>query len=507
MNKQNFTPAQKIGKESTISFVGMGYGQFIRYLFTVVLARLVGVSYLGLYSLGNSITNIAIVIGKAGMDVGLMRFISRSDLKKDSNAVKEDIVSTLKIGLVISLIVMLLQIILSGWLTEHIFHESSLLKTILIVYAISIPFLVIMMISNHATIGFQLLKYKIFVEYILNPTILILSMILVYFFFTVELVIILPFLITGIVGSIIASILLRKVSGTSILKIFNSSIDTKILKYSLPIMFTVILGTLLHWMDVIMLGYFTNSETVGLYHPAVRTAGLQNSILIGFSGIFTPMFSRYFALDNKIDMQHIYQLVIRWISTIIIPLIILILLFSKKIMLLFGPEYLQSSDALIILVFGTSIFSIFGVGGPALVVSGNQKLNLMNAIIAAILNVTLNIILIPKYGIIGAAWATLTSMSFIAIARFIEVRFLFKIFPFNIKILKSLISGLITLIVIYLIRPQLMDFHTILTLVFATLAIATIYGILMFLFKFDEDDKDFLRSINFLKNKVLSTRK
>jgi O-antigen/teichoic acid export membrane protein len=465
------------------------------------------VNYLGLYSLGNSITNIATVIGKAGMDLGLMRFISQSDVQEDTEIIKKDIASTLKIGLAISLIVMLLQIVLSRWLTENIFHESSLLKTVLIVNAMSIPFVVVLMISIHATQGFRLLKYKIFVEYVLNPTILLLSMILVFYLSTPELAIVFPFLITGIIGSFIASTFLKNVAGTNMLSILHSKIDTKILTYSLPIMFTAIFGTLLHWMDVIMLGYFTNSEIVGLYHPAVRTAGLQNSVFIAFSGIFTPMFSRYFAKSDNTNMNHIYQLVVRWILTIIVPILILVLLFSKKIMLLFGAEFLQSADVLIILAIGTSILSFLGVGGAALVVSGYPKLNLMNAIFATIINVTLNILLIPKYGIIGAAWATLTSMLFIALARTVEVRLLLKIFPFNIKILKAITSGLITILVMNYVKPQIMEFHTIITLIFAILAILIVYGIFMFIFKFDEDDIDFLKSVNLLKNSVFDSRK
>ena len=148
MDKNTFSPALKIGKESTISFLGMGYGQFVRYLFTVVLARLVGVSYLGIYSLGISITQIFTVIGKAGMDFGLMRFISSSDIKKDSEVINKNISSTLKIGIALSMIVMILQIIISGWLTDNVFQELSLLRMVLIVNAISIPFMV-EMIEQH----------------------------------------------------------------------------------------------------------------------------------------------------------------------------------------------------------------------------------------------------------------------------------------------------------------------------------------------------------------------
>ncbi len=503
MSNKNFTPAQKIAKESTISFVGIGYGQFVRYLFTALLARLVGVQYLGIYSLGNSITNIAGVLSKAGTNVGLMRYISRRDIEKDRESIKNDIRSTLKMVLVFSIIIMLIQILLSKWLVENVFQESSLLRIVLIVYAFSLPFTALMMIATFATQGFQLLKYKIFVEYILNPTVLVVSMVFMYFAFSSEMAIILPTLLTGIIGFIVANYLLKKIVGVNILNIRNISFNKEILTYSLPIMFTMVLGSLLHWMDIMMLGYFTNVETVGLYHPAVRTAGLQQSIFIAFAGIFAPMFSRYYAQDNFIGMHHIYKLVTRWILTLVIPVLILIILFSAKIMLLFGADFLQSSDSLIILSIGTSIFAVFGVSGTALVVSGYQKLNLVNALSAIILNICLNIILIPKYGIMGAAWATLSSMTFIALARLIETWIFLKINPYNSKILKPIVAGLITCGIVQFIKPNLMIYHTIITLVLSSVIIFVVYGVLLLLFKFDEDDKDFLRSLNFLKNKLL----
>jgi O-antigen/teichoic acid export membrane protein len=172
-------------------------------------------------------------------------------------------------------------------------------------------------------------------------------------------------------------------------------------------------------------------------------------------------------------------------------------------MLLFGADFLRSSDSLIILSIGTSIFAVFGVSGTALVVSGYQKLNLVNALSATILNICLNIILIPKYGIMGAAWATLSSMTFIALARLIETWIFLKINPYNSKILKPIVAGLITCGIVQFIKPNLMIYHTIITLVLSSVIIFVVYGVLLLLFKFDEDDKDFLRSLNFLKNKLL----
>ncbi len=502
---KKFTPAQKIAKESTISFVGMGYGQLVRYLFTALLARLVGVHYLGLYSLGSSITNITSVIGKAGMDIGIMRYVSMRDLKKDRESIKIDILSTLKIGFVLSIIIMLIQILLADWLVESVFHESLLLRNILIIFAISIPFTTMMIIMVFATQGFQLLKYKVFVESILNPTILIISMIFIYYAFSSELAIILPTLLTAIISFIVATYILKKIVNINILNIISARFNKEIINYSLPIMFTMVLGSLLHWMDVLMLGYFLDAETVGLYHPAARTAGLQQSILIAFTGIFAPMFSRYYAQNDLGGMNHIYKLVSRWVLTLIIPVLMLIIMFPTKIMLLFGADFMQSSSVLILLAIGTSIFAIFGISSTALVVSGFQKVNLANNLLVTVLNVFLNIILIPKHGIAGAAWATLSSMTLLAVARLIEAWIYLKVIPFNLKIFKPIIAGILTYAILLYIRPNLMVYHTIITLLLALLIIFIVYGLSLLLFKFDKDDKDFLFSLIFLKNKVIKS--
>ncbi len=137
---------------------------------------------------------------------------------------------------------MLVQILLAGWLVERVFHESLLLRNVLIVNAISIPFTTLMMIAVFATQGFQLLKYKVFVESILNPTILITSMIFLYYAVSSEMAIILPTLLTGIISFIVANYFLKKVINVNILNIVNARFNKEILNYSIPIMFTMVLG-------------------------------------------------------------------------------------------------------------------------------------------------------------------------------------------------------------------------------------------------------------------------
>ena len=78
----------KIAKESAISFSGMGVGQVLRYIFTTLLARWVGVELLGMYSIANAVTRIFEVMGKLGLDQGALRAVSRKEQNLEKQSIK-----------------------------------------------------------------------------------------------------------------------------------------------------------------------------------------------------------------------------------------------------------------------------------------------------------------------------------------------------------------------------------------------------------------------------------
>mgnify|MGYP001312979306 CR=1 FL=1 len=75
-------------------------------------------------------------------------------------------------------------------------------------------------------------------------------------------------------------------------------------KFSYPLMFVTIIGTAMHWMDIYILGLYFDNTTVGMYHPAARTAGLLRMILVAFMGIFSPMIAELYAKNSQKEFQH-----------------------------------------------------------------------------------------------------------------------------------------------------------------------------------------------------------
>lgn len=485
----------KIAKESAISFTGMGMGQILRYLFTTFLARWAGVELLGIYSLANAITRISEVIAKLGLDQGILRKVSREENLKEKQSA---ILSALKMGALSGLIFMLIQIAMAGYLAENIFNQSSLLTMVIAIHALSLPFYIIIHISAFSTQAFKMLKYKIVVTEIQNPLILLLAMIVCYFFYSAESAIIIPVVLSAVLGCITITIFLKKVSGVNILSVKKGTFNRDLLNYSLPIMFMSILGTVLHWTDVIMLGYFTDSATVGLYHPAARTAGIVRIVLLSFSGIYGPLMAEMYAKKLTSEMNHLFKLVTRWITTFSLPFAILILLYPKKIMLIFGSEFLPGYPILMLLVTAAFIQAVFGIGGTTLNMTGFPKINLMNTFIACGLNIGLNLYLIPKMGGIGAATATLITLSLIAFLRIIQNWRLLQLTPWSPKLIKPIIAGILAFGTGYLVKGSIMTFHTILTLISGGLIIAIIFFTTLWMLGLDEDDSGLLAGVQII---------
>ena len=494
--------AQKIAKESTITFSGLVYGNINRLLYTALLARWLGVEYLGMYSLANSIILISEVLAKMGLETGVMRFVSRLDTKKDYYKIQNIILSSLKMTCIFSIGLTLLIIAGTGWLVTEFLNEPPLLKTVLIVFALTMPFNVFLSISAFATQGFKLMKYTVFATQFVKPTVLFGGMVLSYSFISKESALMLPHALAGIISCILMFKYLRKLSGVNLISVLFAPFDKPLLMFSFPLMFVVILQTLMHWMDILMLGYFTDVTTVGLYHPAMRTAGLLQALIVSFISIFAPLMSQLHSEGDFIEMSHLYKLVSRWLITFAIPISLVFIIYPSKMMLLFGPDFIASGSVLVLLTVATFVQAAFGAAGPPLGMSGFTRLLFWNSFGVFILNIVLNVVLIPKYGILGAAWATLLSIVAISLIRVIQVRWILKLSFISSKMIKPVLSGVATGWCLCWIRPLVMDFHTLVTLLFVSIVSIMIFGFGLWIMKFEPEDKDFLAGLGILRKSL-----
>ena len=192
---------------------------------------------------------------------------------------------------------------------------------------------------------------------------------------------------------------------------FDFKTAVKLLYQSWPLIFSGFVISIYMKIDQVMIGQMLSSAEVGKYAIAVKLSEVWYMVPIVITSTLFPAI-----LDIKNDNPDKYKLKMLqlysgflWFSMFIS---VLVTLFSELIIKnLLGSDFVGSSIVLSIHIW-TSIFVFLGVAsGKWLVAEGLQIYSLYRACFGALLNVFLNFLLIPKYGIIGAAIATLVAQA------------------------------------------------------------------------------------------------
>lgn len=162
-------------------------------------------------------------------------------------------------------------------------------------------------------------------------------------------------------------------------------------------------------IDQVMLGNMIGDKEVGIYSAAVRISEIWYFIPVAIVSSVAPSIIEAKKIGEDLYYQRIGNL-FRFMTGIAYGIAFLMTLFSNRlIMLLFGPNYAGAGIVLAIHTWA-SIFVFLGVArGPWIINEGLMKLSLYSTIIGATSNVVLNLFLIPSFGIVGAAIATLAS--------------------------------------------------------------------------------------------------
>lgn len=190
----------------------------------------------------------------------------------------------------------------------------------------------------------------------------------------------------------------------------------KILKSSLALGSATIFVAIINRIDFVMLERMTDLHQVGLYAVLYKFTNLLETFPLMIMATLYPVMSRY-ARENPKKLWSLYRKSMLLFSGIAIPLGIGVSFFSTLIVrLLFGEKFMEAAPGLQVLIWATVFLYLALAGGNVLISMGREKVSLVINIAAAALNVGLNFLWIPRYGFIGAAWATVCTFFLIFVA-------------------------------------------------------------------------------------------
>jgi O-antigen/teichoic acid export membrane protein len=173
----------------------------------------------------------------------------------------------------------------------------------------------------------------------------------------------------------------------------------------LPLLFISVIQAISGQVTLVLLGTIKGAEAVGIYAVAQRGAALITFALLAVSAVLSPTVASLYAAGDMKRLQHVVTKSARIILFISVPIVISLIFFGYRFLLFFGPEFTPAKMPLFILSAGQLVNAAMGSVGLLLIMTGHERDTAIGFGVNALLTVLLNVILIPKWGIEGAATA------------------------------------------------------------------------------------------------------
>lgn len=380
----------------------------IGFAWNVVLTRALSPSEVGVYAVGMTVLGIVSIVCNFGMASGVNRFLpileERGDIAGERYVLWLGLLSPFIMSCSVGLCLYAARGLLGAWFGKE-------LKYVLLFVIVAIPFHAVLatvykaFIARRAPITSQLLS---FTTMKLIPMVLVLVLVgfgmrgTAYQVMRLVMISIVMMTIVG-VGLVHFRVvdLFGTVRGRGVMM-------GEILKYTLPLTFVGMFSMMTLWMDTLMLGMLSTSENIAYYNMAYLMAALVTTLAFMLpQTLLMPVMMRKYALDDVKGIQNAYGGVARTGFILAIPIACCLLFLGPSILeLAFGSAYVAGSGSLRILALLLLMSAAFGHSSTVVSVLGQSRWILLVSVVALAANAVGNIIMIPRFGIIGAAIAT-----------------------------------------------------------------------------------------------------
>lgn len=449
-----------IAKGAGWAAIGMFVSKIMTYFYRAIIARFLDPSAYGQFSLGLAALSLVNTLALMAMAPAIKKYVSEFLAKEDESSAIGVIYSSIGIVLPLSVLGSLFLFFSAGFLSTEVFNTESpeQLKSIIQILAFVPVFGNMLDLLDAVALAYKKVKYEVMTEMIFRNIVQLISV-------TVFLALgfkILSAAISWLLGVIFGVFFIAYLIERNLGPVFRTDIKPrymprKLLRFSTPLILGSMVGTLLGHSDTLLLGYFLTDTQVGIYNVAFPTAAMIVIPYQALSKLALPSISDI-KEKNEADVPKVIKTLTRWSISVSLPVFALITLFSEQVIqLLFGPQYISGAMALIILAFGRFVETATGHLGSIIQSYEETQIVFKNSVIKLVLNIVLNIILIPFIGIVGAAIATAGTTAFMNLLLAAEVYYIKGIHPFSVDGLKPLIACIPAVSLVYFMLKTLFE--------------------------------------------------
>lgn len=481
MSDRRDQAVRDIFKGAGVVYVGLLLEVAISFLAQVLAARYLRTADFGGITVGVTLVNLGAIVGTAGLDEGLTRYLPRYGSADRPPLARLAFLVTVPLSLVLGAAVSLN----AAFISTTLLRDPSVTTSVR-VFGATIPFASVLVLAIGGIRGQEVSRYRVYVENLLRPTLRFGLVVAAVVLGLGQTGFALAYAVPYAVGAAAAVLLLSRAFDRSAV---TASVDVdrertrEVLRYSVTMMVSRSANFLYRSVDVFLVLYFVGAGAVGTYGVAYAAARLVGMFSMAFNFLGAPIASRVEAGTGVEDMVIAHQPALRWLVVLSIPAMTPLLLFPEPFITgVYRPRYAPGAAALVVLAFAFGVDNVFNAFGNLLRGMGASRALAIDSAAGAVANVALNLLLIPRYGILGAAVATLAAYFLMDALKTAQLWYLTGRFPLSTPTVTPAVVGAPLVGAAYLLRdlvptslPGLVAFGAVFATVYLT-AVVVLLG-------------------------------
>ena len=434
------THAARSGVLQLLSAVGQGLTPVTH----ILIARLFGTATFGAYQASVAVVDVLARAGSAGGVGGEHRFIAAHRAAGEEALAQRALGTGIRLAFAVSGIIALALGLLAPVLSR-LWHEPSLAATLPIM-APAVLLSASTLVLLAATLGAKVARINLYVRGIGEPLLLLLTAVAAWRFG--------GGLRNLAVAHVTASGLITALALAGCARVFGSAYlraavtaprHPGFLRFVLPLGASDLMSAILQRADTFILATFAGFDALAVYSASEFFTRVIANPRYLFDHIVAPVIAEALHLKDRARVRYNLALVTRWVITASAPIAVTIIVLRAEILGLYGGAFVTGTKALVVLALGHFVTACLGLTPYVLVMAGRSRLLLVNTVAAAVLNVALGVVLVPRLGIVGAAIAVLASVTSFQVALTIQTWLLERVHPFTFRLLKPLAAALVAL--------------------------------------------------------------
>jgi O-antigen/teichoic acid export membrane protein len=387
----------------------------------------------GTYSLALTVISITGAVATLGLNEGVPRYIAFFRGRHEEQKVHELIISAIIMGLIAGLLAILVSPSLFESLAGQGFDAQGKVLSIVKILIFAVPFTILLNLTVAIYRGFDRTNVNMYFYNIIRPVSLLgFASAAVFIGVSLKGVVLADLLSMIFTFGIMSLYFVKNPPIKPEWKLKFSEPTKQLMRYSFPLLITATLLNLMSWIDTIMLGYFKTAEVVGVYNAVYPIVGFLSLVIASMGFVYVPVASKLWGLNNTEPVGSLYAVMTKWCFLLTFPIFALVFVYPEFLITkLYGAQYVGGATALRILAMGFITNSYFGFNYHTLLASGDSDFLMKCSIASAGINTVINFMLIPDYGMVGAAIGTAVSYASIEVLMTLRALKKQKMHPFT----------------------------------------------------------------------------